>query len=140
MKMFLYYAFKNNNQQHIVDLVKVILEKLNPDWSDRQFNYDSQSKTLRLSGRNFSSFSAWRTPLHALDIEHLYLQGAQIYELKFLESLIVKTLDISKTSVSLKKLRRHDFFKLKLLLVNKYQLSQLSPGDFPEDLEIKLVH
>lgn len=138
MKMFLFYAYKNRNEEQVVDLTKVILEDLNPNWSDKKVIYDSHTKTLLLEGRHLSRFSSWRTPLHALNIDHLILHGTDIKGIKVLGGLAIKTLDISKTSVPMKDFRSSSFYKLKLLIVNESQFS--SKGKIlREGLEIKLA-
>ncbi|MCH2208041.1 MAG: serine/threonine protein kinase [Lentisphaerales bacterium] len=138
MKMFLFYAYKNRNEEQVVDLIKVILEDLNPNWSEKKVIYESHTKTLHLEGRVLSRFSSWRTPLHALDIDHLILHGTDIKGIKVLGGLGIKTLDIAKTSVPMKDFRSSSIYKLKLLIVNESQFS--SKGKIlREGLEIKLA-
>lgn len=121
--------------------VKKCLMIYNPGWKNSVFDYDTQLKTLKISGRGFKRLSSlWHGDLpliRFLELDKLIVNSCDIYDLRQLDTLKIKELDICDTYITdFEPLK--SFSELKRLTVLKAQYTEQQLKQVPPHIEVIL--
>lgn len=140
-KMFIYYSTKRQPTTNLAKITAGTLHFYNPEWNPVQFQYNSTTAALKISGSQFSTICMTTGKftvnfLSTLNLKHLDLSGTNFYspsQLKGLDRL--ESLNLADTLVKQMvnfKLVPH----LKELTVSKNQFSAKKLKQVPKNVRL----
>lgn len=128
-QMMMYDSTARKDRSEHLQVVKAVIEALNPNWNSERFEYDPSTLSLTLSGSGLKVLSTGsntgKCALRTLNLRTLNLHGSGFFNIGDISVLNIETLDIRETKV-------HDLVPLTKMKYLKKLI--VSPDRFPESM------
>ena len=123
-KLLYSYLVNAGDIEKKCQVIKAFLKLLNPNWTDQVFVYDSESRVLKIGGKNFHELG-WKGAISimGLKLRELDVSDTELQSLNFFKQLNINTLYIQGTKVTDLTDLNHEM--IRKVVVSKNQLDEV---------------